>query len=214
MMRKPKIVFEPEFRESGTQSSTRRNGTGFTNSKTLFSRSFNKVKPKPVSKKGMRKVYSSDTLVIRQRRGKHGGWMYVDYKDVTSGRWIRDVRIRTGDYRRLMEYMDTHPVPKGLADSSGANFRTVMLESGNPTVTAVSDINKAIGLLKTYRANGGYGGQMDHAWWIELQEYVEQGNVSRIREMVAAWFLTNSDEEIEDFFDYEDEELEIFEGYL
>ena len=180
--------------------------------RSLANRALKRIMPKEVSRKGMVRVYSSDTLVIRQRRGRHGGWMYVDYKDVASGRWIRNVRIRTGDYRRFMEYRASHPVPKGLSDVSGANFRTVMKD--NPAVKAVSQMNKGIGILKAKRANGTKDDVLGEDWYDELWNAIEKGDTRRVDEMVEEWYKVHSDEEIEDFFEYDDDDLAIFEGYL
>lgn len=180
--------------------------------RTLANRALKRIMPKDISRRGMRIVYSSDTLMVRQRRGKHGGWMYADYKDVTTGRWIRNVRIRTGDYRSFLEYMEAHPVPKGLADRSGANFRTVLSE--NVTVKAVSYINKGIGILKAKAANGTKDDVLGEEWYDVLADAISRGDYRAIEAMVKEWFRVHTDEEIDDFFDYDDEDLEIFEGYL
>lgn len=183
-----------------------------TSYRTLVNRALKKVMPKEISRKGMRQVYSSDTLVIRQRRGRHGGWMYADYKDVATGRWVRNVRIRTGDYRRFVEYMESHPVPKGLADRSGANFRTVMKD--NVTVRAVSYINKGIGILKAKMANGMRDDILGEEWYDVLADAISRGDRRTVEDMVEEWYKAHSDEEIEDFFEYDDDDLAIFEGYL
>lgn len=189
-------------------------GSEMASFRSLTNRALKHIMPKGISRRGMRRIYESETLVIRQRQGKHGGWMYADYKDVTSGRWIRNVRIRTGDYRAFMEYRMEHPRPKGLADSSSENFRTVMLKRDNPVVKALTATNRAVGILKARQANGLKDEVLGDEWYTELEDAVSKGDSKRIRDMVDEWFRAHSDEEIEDFFDYEADDLLAFEAYL
>lgn len=177
-----------------------------------YTSGLSKLKSSDISKRVLRKVEDLGTVRFYERKRKHkGGWMYVDYKDPTSGKWVRNVAIRKSDYEFFKSYRSAYRSQMAkdvFQKSAAANFRTVMNIRGNKKTLSVTWLNKAAGLLKAMRRH-----ETDPDFSPELRaeliKALAKGDWMRCKELYELWEQTKSNEEINDYFDYD--ETDFFE---
>lgn len=178
-----------------------------------FKSGVSKIPVSKITKDELTKVEDLGSVrVYKRKNGRTGGWLYVDYQDPSTGKWIRNQPIRLSEYKKFIEYHEDakRKMPRSVWEqSAGSHFRTAMNEAGNKRMLTRTWLNKAKGLLKAMRRHEA-DPDFDPGIAMRLMDALRRGDYLSCKAIIEEWEAFKSAREINDYYAYEVEDAELF----
>lgn len=158
---------------------------------------------------GLKKIEDYGDVRIYQKGKGRQTRFYADYRDFNTRKWVRNVPIKKSEieaYRALREEKIRSLGRSIVQNESAIHFRTALTAKGNKVVTAVTIMNRARGLLKTYLAR--YPENADDPDFIsqmmELIDLYKNADISGLQDYLNRFNADKTNTEIDQWYDYSD----------
>lgn len=166
---------------------------------------------------GLKKIEDYGDVRIYQKGKGRQTRFYADYRDFNTRKWVRNVPVKKAEieaYKALREEKIRSLGKSIVQNESAIHFRTALTAKGNKTVTAVTIMNRARGLLKTYLAR--YPENADDPDFVsqmmELIDLCKKADITGLQAYLERFNADKTNTEIDQWYDYSDGDYFTLDG--